>query len=183
MVNPFRAHVASNKKILALIQDERFEHLVAGAEGETIRQTLPWTRILRRGRTTYGDWRFELLSFVSENPRAEVRRVEVAVAGPVQLGGQVGAQYGKRPLARNRPPRPTLRTALAVLRGYLPFVPAAPAPPPDRLHGPARPREGVEVPFRVGCSSAATSGRKTASDASCGTCLRSARLAVAPSSA
>ena len=67
VVNPFRVHVASNKKILALIQDDRFEHLVRGAEGETIKQTLPWTRILRRGRTTYGDWRFELLSFVSEN--------------------------------------------------------------------------------------------------------------------
>ena len=53
VVNPFRVHVAANKKILALLQDERFEHLV--------------TRILRRGRTTYGEWRFELLSFVREN--------------------------------------------------------------------------------------------------------------------
>jgi hypothetical protein len=67
IVNPFRAHVAANKKILALLQDERFEHLVRRAEVETIRHTLPWTRILRRGRTTYGDWRFELLSFVCDN--------------------------------------------------------------------------------------------------------------------
>jgi len=67
VVNPFRAHVAANKKILALLQDERFEHLVTRAEAETIRKTVPWTRILRRGRTTYGDWRFELLSFVTDN--------------------------------------------------------------------------------------------------------------------
>ena len=67
VVNPFRVHVAANKKILALLQDERFEHLVTRAELETIRATLPWTRILRRGRTTYGDWRFELLSFVRDN--------------------------------------------------------------------------------------------------------------------
>jgi glutathionylspermidine synthase len=67
VVNPFRAHVASNKKILALLQDERFEHLVGGADAATIRKTLPWTRVLRRGRTTYGDWRFELLSFVRDN--------------------------------------------------------------------------------------------------------------------
>ena len=32
-----------------------------------IRGNVPWSRILRRGRTTYGDWRFELLSFVSDN--------------------------------------------------------------------------------------------------------------------
>jgi glutathionylspermidine synthase len=67
VVNPFRVHVAANKKILALLQDERFEHLVTRAELEAIRNTLPWTRILRRGRTTYGDWRFELLSFVCDN--------------------------------------------------------------------------------------------------------------------
>jgi Glutathionylspermidine synthase preATP-grasp len=67
VVNPFRVHVAANKKILALLQDERFEHLLTRAEAETIRQTVPWTRILRRGRTTYGDWRFELLSFVCDN--------------------------------------------------------------------------------------------------------------------
>ena len=67
VVNPFRVHVAANKKILALLQDERFEHLVTRSEAETLRKTLPWTRILRRGRTTYGEWRFELLSFVREN--------------------------------------------------------------------------------------------------------------------
>jgi glutathione synthase/RimK-type ligase-like ATP-grasp enzyme len=66
-VNPFRVHVASNKKILAVLQDERFEHLLKRGEAETIRTTLPWTRILRPGRTTYGPWRFELLSFVCEN--------------------------------------------------------------------------------------------------------------------
>jgi hypothetical protein len=67
VVNPFRVYVASNKKILALLQDERFEHLLTRAEAETIRQTVPWSRILRRGRTTYGPWRFELLSFVRDN--------------------------------------------------------------------------------------------------------------------
>jgi uncharacterized circularly permuted ATP-grasp superfamily protein len=67
VVNPFRANVAANKKILAVLQDERFEHLLERSEAETIRNTLPWTRILRPGRTTYGPWKFELLSFVCEN--------------------------------------------------------------------------------------------------------------------
>ena len=67
VVNPFRANVAANKKILALLQDERFAHLVTAAEVETIRKTVPWTRILRRGKTTYGDWRFDLLRFVCDN--------------------------------------------------------------------------------------------------------------------
>ena len=34
---------------------------------EPIRATLPWTRILRPGRATYGPWRFDLLTFVADN--------------------------------------------------------------------------------------------------------------------
>lgn len=67
VVNPFRANVVSSKKILALLQDPRFEYLLAGDEAERIRPTLPWTRILRPGRATYGQWTFDLLSFVSDN--------------------------------------------------------------------------------------------------------------------
>jgi hypothetical protein len=67
VVNPFRATVASSKKILALLQDPRFEYLLRGEEAERIRATLPWTRILRPGRATYGPWRFDLLTFVADN--------------------------------------------------------------------------------------------------------------------
>jgi len=67
VVNPFRANVASNKKILALLQDPRFEYLVGKPEAEAIRSTLPWTRVLRPGLATYGEWAFDLLSFVSDN--------------------------------------------------------------------------------------------------------------------
>jgi hypothetical protein len=67
LVNPFRADVVSSKKILALLQDPRFEYLLSGDEAERIRATLPWTRILRPGRATYGPWTFDLLSFVSDN--------------------------------------------------------------------------------------------------------------------
>jgi Glutathionylspermidine synthase preATP-grasp len=67
VVNPFRANVVSSKKILALLQDPRFEYLLAGDEADRIRATLPWTRILRPGRATYGPWTFDLLSFVSDN--------------------------------------------------------------------------------------------------------------------
>jgi hypothetical protein len=67
VVNPFRATVASSKKILAVLQDPRFEYLLRGDEPERIRATLPWTRILRPGRATYGPWRFDLLTFVSDN--------------------------------------------------------------------------------------------------------------------
>jgi hypothetical protein len=66
-VNPFRSRVANNKKLFALLGDPRFAHLVAGEEADVIRATIPWTRILRPGRASYGDWVVDLLQFVSDN--------------------------------------------------------------------------------------------------------------------
>jgi glutathionylspermidine synthase len=67
VVNPFRARVANNKKLFALLGDPRFDHLVEQREADAIRETIPWTRVLRHGRTTYGDWTVDLLAFVSDN--------------------------------------------------------------------------------------------------------------------
>jgi hypothetical protein len=67
LVNPFRARVANNKKLFALFQDPRFAHLLEGDELEVVERTIPWTRILRPGRTRYGDWTIDLLPFVADN--------------------------------------------------------------------------------------------------------------------
>jgi glutathionylspermidine synthase len=67
LVNPPRARVANNKKLFALLDDPRFAHLVRKDEAEVIRETIPWTRILRPGRVTYGPWVVDLLDFVSDN--------------------------------------------------------------------------------------------------------------------
>jgi hypothetical protein len=67
VVNPFRSRVANNKKLLALLQDPRFGHLVNKDEREVIEATIPWTRVLRDGRVTYGEWVVDLLPFVSDN--------------------------------------------------------------------------------------------------------------------
>jgi hypothetical protein len=67
LVNPPRARVANNKKLFALLDDPRFAHLVRKPEAEVIAETIPWTRILRPGRVTYGQWVVDLLDFVSDN--------------------------------------------------------------------------------------------------------------------
>jgi glutathionylspermidine synthase len=67
LVNPPRARVANNKKLMALLDDPRFAHLVESPEAEVIAATIPWTRILRPGRVTYGQWVVDLLDFVSNN--------------------------------------------------------------------------------------------------------------------
>jgi hypothetical protein len=67
VVNPARARVANNKKLFALLDDPRFSHLVNPREAEVIAATIPWTRVLRPGRVTYGQWVVDLLDFVSDN--------------------------------------------------------------------------------------------------------------------
>ncbi|HEV3376062.1 MAG TPA: glutathionylspermidine synthase family protein [Thermoleophilaceae bacterium] len=67
IVNPFRARVANNKKLFALLQDPRFAHLVEERERRVIDETIPWTRILKEGRASYGEWVVDLLPFVSDN--------------------------------------------------------------------------------------------------------------------
>jgi glutathionylspermidine synthase len=67
VVNPFRARVANNKKLFALLSDPRFAHLVEEKERRVIEETIPWTRVLRDGRAHYGDWVVELPPFVSDN--------------------------------------------------------------------------------------------------------------------
>jgi hypothetical protein len=67
VVNPFRARVANNKKLFALLQDARFAHLVTDRERDAVDETIPWTRVLRDGPASYGDWQVDLLRFVSDN--------------------------------------------------------------------------------------------------------------------
>jgi glutathionylspermidine synthase len=67
LVNPFRARVANNKKLFALLQDPRFAHLATDRERRLIDETIPWTRVLRPGRASYGEWIVDLLPWVSDN--------------------------------------------------------------------------------------------------------------------
>jgi hypothetical protein len=82
VVNPPRARVANNKKLFALLDDPRFAHLVEPPEAEVIAATIPWTRILRPGRVTYGQWVVDLLDFVSDN------RARLVLKPASEYGGQ-----------------------------------------------------------------------------------------------
>jgi len=91
VVNPFRARVANNKKLLALFQDPRFAHYIEGDEQEVVQKTVPWTRILRPGRVTYGTWTIDLLPFVADNREKLVLKPASSYGGrQVSLGIETG---------------------------------------------------------------------------------------------
>jgi len=64
LVNPFRARVANNKKLFALLDDPRYADR---DELDVIHRTIPWTRVLREGPSKYGEWVVDLLAFTSDN--------------------------------------------------------------------------------------------------------------------
>jgi hypothetical protein len=91
VVNPFRARVANNKKLFALLGDPRFAHLVEEQERQVIADTIPWTRVLREGRAAYGDWVVDLLAFVSDNRERLVMKPASDYGGHgVSLGMETG---------------------------------------------------------------------------------------------
>lgn len=87
VVNPPRARVANNKKLFALLDDPRFADLISPREADVIARTIPWTRVLRPGRATYGQWVVDLLDFVSDNrPRLVVKPASEYGGHDVSLG-------------------------------------------------------------------------------------------------
>jgi hypothetical protein len=102
IVNPFRARVANNKKLLALLDDPRFSHLVRPEEAEVVQRTIPWTRILRPGRVTYGSWTIDLLSFVADNRERLVLKPASDYGGhAVALGMETPADQWERIIAEH----------------------------------------------------------------------------------
>jgi hypothetical protein len=102
IVNPFRARVANNKKLLALLADPRFAHLVQGEEAEVIARTVPWTRILRPGPVSYGSWTIDLLSFVADNRERLVLKPASDYGGhAVALGMETDQETWERIIAEH----------------------------------------------------------------------------------
>ena len=95
VVNPFRSRVANNKKLFALFCDPRFRHLIQRDEQEVIDATIPWTRILRDGRTNYGDWKIDLLPFVADNRERLVLKPASDYGGH-KRGARHGDAAGRR---------------------------------------------------------------------------------------
>ncbi|MBN2384412.1 glutathionylspermidine synthase family protein [bacterium] len=65
--NPFSSKLGDNKNLLSVLTDEKTSFLFTTKEITTLRQHLPWTRMLREGTTSYGGKTIDLLPFVLTN--------------------------------------------------------------------------------------------------------------------
>jgi hypothetical protein len=67
LVNNFRSKMIHKKALFAVLTDERHARLFTAEEREAIRRHVPWTRMVRAGKTEKDGATIDLLDYVSRN--------------------------------------------------------------------------------------------------------------------
>lgn len=67
MVNPFACKILHKKASLAVLTDERNEHLFNTDDLLAIANYIPWTRVLQERKTTYNGETIDLMPFLAQN--------------------------------------------------------------------------------------------------------------------
>ncbi len=83
-VNPFGCKPIHKKAIFAILTDDAHQHLFNDAERAAIAQTVPWTRSVREGKTTYEGAEIDLVPFM----RDPKRRDELVLKPNDEYGGK-----------------------------------------------------------------------------------------------
>lgn len=83
-VNPFGCKPIHKKAIFSVLTDDAHQHLFNDAERAAISETVPWTRNVREGKTTYEGSRIDLIPFL----RDPNRRHELVLKPNDEYGGK-----------------------------------------------------------------------------------------------
>ena len=67
VVNSFRAELAHKKAMFALLTDEALTAKFPAAERKAIREHVPWTRLVKPGKTTRGEETIEFPDYIQQN--------------------------------------------------------------------------------------------------------------------
>ncbi len=67
VINSFRSELAQKKAMFALLTDEALTAKFPAVERKAIRDYVPWTRLVKPGRTAYNDTQIDLIEFILQN--------------------------------------------------------------------------------------------------------------------
>jgi hypothetical protein len=67
VVNSFRSELAHKKAMFGLLTDESLIAKFPAVERKAIRDHVPWTRLVKAGKTSYADKTVDLLEFITHN--------------------------------------------------------------------------------------------------------------------
>ena len=83
-VNPFGCKPIHKKAIFAILTDDVHQRLFSESERAAIAETVPWTRMVREGRTTHEGREIDLVAFM----RDPARRAELVLKPNDEYGGK-----------------------------------------------------------------------------------------------
>jgi hypothetical protein len=67
VINSFRSELAQKKAMFALLTDENLTAKFPAPERKAIRDYVPWTRLVKPGRTMYNETQIDLIEFILQN--------------------------------------------------------------------------------------------------------------------
>lgn len=98
VVNPFRSKLLHKKSIFAVITDERVLPRFSEEEREAVKTTVPWTRLVRDGKTqTFDGTTIDLVPWILENQQNLVMKPNDEYGGKgIFIGWAVSAEEWKK---------------------------------------------------------------------------------------
>lgn len=101
MMNSYRMQLLFKKALFALLSEMEEDGRFSPVQQAAIRTHLPWTRIVREGRTRYQGAEIDLLPFIADNPSMFVLKPNSEYGGSgVVLGWECPADGWQRALER-----------------------------------------------------------------------------------
>ena len=101
MVNTFRSKILHKKASLAVLSDERNQHMFDGEAREMIRAHIPWTRVVEERRTEHDGKPVDLLPFIAREREQMVLKPNDDYGGAgIVLGWTVSDEEWERAIQR-----------------------------------------------------------------------------------
>lgn len=93
ITNSPSAKLLAKKASLAFLSDDKNAHLFSPAQQQTIQTHIPWTRVVREGKTTYHNQEVDLVPFIAEHRERFVLKPNDAYGGSgVVIGWECSAE-------------------------------------------------------------------------------------------
>ncbi len=90
MINPFYTGISAQKQVFALLSDNTFRSLFDEEEQHIIDKYIPWTRILKAGKTFYDNKEINLVPFIKTNRQNFVLKPNMGFGGKgVVIGSEI----------------------------------------------------------------------------------------------
>lgn len=92
LINPFSSRVGGLKSVLAIMTDEKMQKLFTPEEQEAIKAYIPWTRLVKEGKTKFNNKKIDLMPYLTKNKDMFVLKPNSGYGGAGVMIGHAAKQ-------------------------------------------------------------------------------------------